>query len=232
MKILPVEQGSVEWMWARAGIPTASEFDRLFTPELELRKGDMPLSYLALKVAEAWNGPQQGFTSFATEQGTLLEPEGLHWYELEHGVKVHRVGFVTTNDGKVGCSPDGLIPSTDSGLDATHNAGLEIKSPNADTHVRYLLKGELPKEYRAQVYGSMFVTGLRMWQFLSYRRHFPPFLITVMRDGEIMDKLRTGLTWFVEEFERAMQRMEEINGTPRPKLVTPKHGETWARAQA
>ena len=49
-------QGSIEWMQARAGIPTASEFDNLVTPKWEVRTGQMPKTYLARKLAEWWQG--------------------------------------------------------------------------------------------------------------------------------------------------------------------------------
>lgn len=46
------EQKSVDWMMARAGKPTTSEFDQLVTTDFEMRKGQMPASYLAKKLAE------------------------------------------------------------------------------------------------------------------------------------------------------------------------------------
>ena len=52
MKIHDVAQKSADWMILRSGIPTASEFDELVTPEFEIRKGQKPASYLACKLAE------------------------------------------------------------------------------------------------------------------------------------------------------------------------------------
>ena len=56
MKIIPVQQNSLEWLVARSGLPTASEFDNLISPKFEPRKGQMPESYLAQKLAERWIG--------------------------------------------------------------------------------------------------------------------------------------------------------------------------------
>lgn len=206
MKIVPVEYGSVDWMLARSGIPTASEFDALVTPDFKIRMGEMPTTYLSKKLAEAWQGgPLPGFNVFDMDQGRILEDEAKPWFELEYNQTVERVGFITTDDGRVGCSPDGLLGE---------DSGIEIKCPHAETHIRYLLNGGLPKDYAAQVHGSMFVTGRKEWKFLSYRRHFPALLITVERDAEIQKVLAHALSEFLKRFDAGMARLAEINGGP------------------
>lgn len=209
MKILPHPQGSVEWMQARAGIPTASEFDNLISPTGEIRKGQMPQSYLAKKLAEWWlGGPLPCFNSFDMEQGSILENEAVPWYELEYSQKVDRVGLITTDDGLIGCSPDGLLGD---------DGGIEIKCPQPETHVKYLIGGVLPPEYVAQVHGAMFVTGRPWWRFLSYRRHFPAFMLHVERDEEIQDALAEALAQWLAKFEAAKERMIAINGGEPPR---------------
>lgn len=208
MKRYDCAQGGAEWLQLHVGIPTASEFANLVTPEFKMKSGEVPSAYLAKKVAEAWlGGPLPGFTSFATDQGKLLEEEAIPGAVLEYGWKIDRVGFCTTEDGRIGCSPDGLLGE---------DSGLEIKCPNMETHVRYLLAGEVPDKYLAQVHGSMLVTGRPEWKFLSYRRRFPPLLITVARDEAIQAKLLEALTLFLGRFDRAMERMTELNGGPPP----------------
>lgn len=205
-------QRSVEWMQARAGIPTASEFDALLTPEFKIRTGQMPLTYLAKKVAEAWQGgPLAGFNTFDMDQGNILEEEAVPWYELEFGEVIDRPAFITTDDGRIGCSPDGLLGQ---------DGGIEIKCPEVHTHVGYLLAGELPPQYAAQVHGSMFVTGRKWWKFLSYRRHFPALLLTVERDEEAQEMIAEALEQFLGRFDRAMERLAELNGGP-PKRTAP-----------
>lgn len=205
MKILDVAQGSVEWMIARAGIPTASEFDALVTPEFKVRTGEMPKTYLAKKLAEAWlGGPLLGFNVFDMDQGQILEGEALPWYELEYGETVQRIGLATTDDGRIGCSPDGLLKG----------AGFEVKCPRPETHIGYLLKGVLPKDYAAQVHGGMYVTGLHSWKFLSYCRRLPPLLLTVERDAEIQDALDEALSEFLAQFDAGWKRLCDINGGP------------------
>lgn len=205
------KQLSAEWMMAHVGIPTASEFDNLVTPKWEIKKGKGPESFLAKKVAEAWQkGPMPGFGSFQMEQGTILENEAIPGYSALYDVKVERVGFVTTNDRRVGCSPDGLIGN---------DGGIEIKCPEAHTHTKYLLAGEVPDDYVHQVHGCMYVTDRHWWDFFSYRRGFPDFIIRVQRDEEIMATLDEALSEFLIKFDKAMKRMEDINGGPSPAKV-------------
>ena len=206
MKIHNVAQGSTEWLQLRAGVPTASELDAILTPEFKVRTGEMPRTYQARKLAEWWlGGPLPSFKSFQMEQGNVLEDEAKPWYSLETGEEITNVGFCTTDDGQVGCSPDGLLGDA---------GGIEIKCPLAETHVRYLLAGELPKDYTVQVHASMFVTGRKWWKFVSYRRGFPALVLTVELDDEIVAKIEDALGTFLEAFTEGKSRMTTINGGP------------------
>jgi hypothetical protein len=205
MITLDVKQGSPEWLQARLGIPTASEFDALVTPLWKVREGDGVESYLARKLAEKWRGePLMSFSGGAMEQGQALEEEAIPWYEFEHGVQITRVGFATTDDGRIGCSPDGLLDG----------GGIEIKCPECHTHTRYLLDGVLPKAYAAQVHGNMLVTGAAQWTFLSYCRGFPPLLLVIRRDQAAQDALRKALDTFNARLDAAYARLCEFNGGP------------------
>ncbi len=211
MKIHPAAQGTVDWAIARAGLPTASEFDNLVSPTGKVREGAMPTTYLHRLLAEWWvGGPIVQLNIFDAEQGRVLEEEALPWYSLEHDVAVQRVGLITDDEGTCGCSPDGLLGGE----------GIEIKCPTVAVHIGYLLKGELPPEYIHQVQGSMFVTGFRTWKFLSYRRRLPKLLLTVDRDDDYQDSLTVALSQFNERLDAAKDRLIELNGGP-PKRVAP-----------
>lgn len=207
MKIHDAKQGTPEWLHARAGIPTASEFKQILTPLFKIRTGDMPNSFLNRKVAEAWLGhPLEEHQSFAQksramEQGQILEGEAIPWYEFAREMKIQRVGLCLTDDGRVGCSPDGLI---------AEDEGIEIKCPEADTHVGYLREGVLPDEYAAQVHGSMYVTGRPRWRFLSYRRSFPPFELLVERDEAIQSRIGEALAKFLSDLDAALAQLKAI----------------------
>ncbi len=205
MKIHNVDQMTLEWIRLHFGIPTAACLDQLLTPEFELRKGEMPKTLVYKKVAEViQNRPMIDLdkSSFMMEQGMILEEEARPWFELEYEKKVRRVGFITSDDGRVGCSPDGLIEGEE--------CGIEIKCPAAHTHVKYLVNGVLPKEYVAQVYGSMFVTGFKKWMFVSYRRGFPALVLEIQRDEKAMAQIELAVSHFHFEFNLAMQRISNI----------------------
>lgn len=200
MKIHDVSQKTLDWMNLHVGIPTASGLHNLLTPEFKIRDGEMPKSYLYLKVAEAWrNEPVLELTTFSIEQGEIAETEARPFFELETNQKVREVGFITTDDGLCGCSPDGLIGD---------DCGLEIKCPSAQMHVKYLIQGTLPKDYATQVHGSMFVTGFSRWTFLSYRRNYPPFIIQVERDEKIISQIAAAVEGFGKSFVEGMKMME------------------------
>lgn len=199
MKIHDCSQRTLDWARLHVGIPTASGLHNILTPEFKIRDGELFRSYMYLKVAEARRTePVIELSTFSIEQGEIVETEARPFYELETNQKVREVGFITTDDGLFGCSPDGLIGD---------DSGLEIKCPSAQMHVKYLVQGTLPKDYAAQVHGSMFVTGFPRWTFLSYRRNFPPIILTVERDEEIMSKIDAGLKAFHEQFNEAKGKL-------------------------
>lgn len=201
------EQGSASWMIARSGIVTASELDALVSPTWKIRTGEGPKSYMYKKLAEVWiGGPLPSVQGiFDLEQGKILEEEAKPFYTVTTGETVRNVAFIETDDRRAGCSPDGLIGDF---------CGIEIKCPRIDTHIGYLLANEVPGEYLAQIHGSMFVTGFPRWKFMSYRRNFPPLILTVERDEEIIATIAEALDVFHEAFDDCMARLIEANGGP------------------
>ena len=162
-KIHTVEQGAAEWLQLRVGKVTASELGNLVTPEFAARKGETPHTYLCSKLAEAWRGAAlPGFSSHATEQGQILEDEARRWYAFAFDrERIQNVGFVEHDDGRCGCSPDALIDD---------DSGLELKCPEPTNHVRYLLAGELPKAYTAQVHMSITEIIFNLHRTFSHRQ--------------------------------------------------------------
>lgn len=202
MKIHECAQGEAEWLQLRVGKVTASELSQIVTSAFAQRKGEMPFTYLCKKVAEAYRGkplPDDQFYSHDTEQGQMLEDEARRYFCFTYDhERITNAGFVEHDNGFFGCSPDALIGEDD---------GVEIKCPRAKTHVKYLLDGELPAEYAAQVHGSIYATGRRQWTFFSYARGFPPFMLKVKRDEEICQKIGAAIDAFRIQFETALERL-------------------------
>lgn len=178
MKIWPeMVQGSDEWFKARTGRPTASNFERIITPT---GKDSSQWEGFAIDlVADCIRPDMLDFIGNKhTDRGNELEPEARESFSKIMGLEVQQVGFVTRDDGIVGCSPDGLIYQKGKPV-----AGLELKCPLAKNHAKYLVEGVLPKDYAPQVHGGMAVTGLDFWYFMSYCQGMAPFIIRVERDG-------------------------------------------------
>jgi len=204
MRIVECEQGSVEWFEARRGIPTASGFSNLITPSRgEPSKSMVPYIYQLL--AEKYTGgcpvDIESYTSRAMQDGIDMEPEARRCYAfLAGGEEVREVGFCLSDDGRFGCSPDGLVGD---------DGGLELKCPLPKTHIKYLVENQLPDEYKAQVHGSLIVTGRKWWDFMSYAHGLPEFRIRVEPD-EFTDKLRECMAAFVAKFDATERQIQGL----------------------
>src|SRR5882757_11245793 len=121
MKTLTCKQGSSEWAAARLGVVTASEIDALVSPTWKIRTGQGVDTYLYRKLAEKVMGyAGDGGGTFAMDQGNIIEKIAIPYYAFTYNVDVKTVGFCLSDDGRIGCSPDGLIGDF---------SGIEIKSP-------------------------------------------------------------------------------------------------------
>jgi hypothetical protein len=139
-----------------------------------------------------------GFGSFEMEQGELIEAEARAWLSLQLDKDIEEVGFITTDDGRAGCSPDGIIGG---------DTGLELKAPQPTNHVKWLLAGTVPEDYLAQIHFGFLVTGFQKWKFMSYRRGFPALLLTVERDEKIQAVLQEALGLFNEKMDAAWKQL-------------------------
>ena len=189
MIILDVDQGSDEWFKARAGIPTASSFDKIITSTG--KPSTQAKTYSNKLVAEYIIGDKINIDSNEwMQRGVELEPEAREYYEFQTDSEVKEVGLIYKDENKlVSCSPDGIMG----------DRGLEIKCPAPHTQIEYLLNDRLPSKYIAQVQGSMWVTGFKQWDFLSYHPDLPPLLITVHADKEFHGKLNILVDNFIEK---------------------------------
>lgn len=209
MKIFDMPQGSSEWVQARLGVVTASEIDALVTPLWKPRTGEGVETYLFRKLSEKTIGWRPEFAgTFEMNQGNIIETIALPWFNFTYDANARRVGFCLSDDGRSGCSPDALIGDDN---------GLEIKSPQPPQHLKYLIRGEVPPEYLAQVHFSMLVTGRPRWTFLSFSRHFPSLVVEVKRDERIQEILRTTLDAFLVKFDAQLAwltRQKEAQDAP------------------
>jgi YqaJ-like viral recombinase domain len=189
VRIIDVQQNSPEWLAARLGIPTASEFARIITAV----KGDLSKSarkYAHDLVAETLLGRplDTGANTFAMQRGHDLEPAAAAQYELTHGVETKRVGFITTNDGRVGCSPDRLIVGT--------RRGIEIKCRLDSGHMAMLLDGP-DDDHKQQCQGILAVAELESLDLYGWHPELPEACIRIERDEPYIAKMGAALVEFL-----------------------------------
>lgn len=209
MKIIECEQGTPGWVEARLGIPTASRFDKIITPKtLKLSKSaDMLICTL---IAEKLLGQfQDNEESDWMNRGSNLENVAADDYAFTHDVDLQRVGFCTTDDGLIGCSPDRLIVG--------QRAGLEIKNPSAAKHISYLLNPDsLLDAYRCQVQGCLWVTDFDYWDLMSYHPYLPRVIVRCKPDRTFNAAIDIAMygeyeeVGFLKRLEKAGERITTV----------------------
>lgn len=159
--ITDIEQGSEEWLQLRLGWITASRFKDVISNGRGGAPSKTRKSYLYQLAAEAITGElTESYSNEYMEWGTQTEPQARAMYELDSGNDVDEVTFIKWNQvNKVGISPDGLVGG---------NGGLEIKCPKTTTQIETFLSGKMPTCHKAQVQGSLWVTGREWWDFVSF----------------------------------------------------------------
>ncbi len=202
MKIIDCRQHSTEWAQARLGVITASEADALITPTFRVSEGKAVETYLFKKLSEKLLGYalDTGGT-FEMSQGNIVEQIARPWFAFTYDVDIATPGLCLTDDGRCGASPDGVCPD---------GSGLEIKSPQGPTHLKYYFKNELPPEHRVQVHFSMFVTGAPYWTFVSFHRVLPPLVVRVERDEKIQATIREAVAAFGKEFDAKHDKIKAL----------------------
>lgn len=213
-----IEQRSEEWFKLRLGIPTASEFKRIVTPGGKL--STQCEGYLDELLAEWILGvPLENFSSEWMLRGQELEPQARQAYEFLVEAKVEKVGFVTTDDGMIGASPDGFVG--DSRL-------VEIKSPSEKVHVGYMRHREIDAEYKPQIQGTLWICERQAQDVVSYHPKLPMVVIPAERDDKYIALLDSALREFVDKlltareelearyglFQRAEKPVEALDGIP------------------
>ena len=203
MIVLDCEQGSREWIEARLGIPTASEFKRIVTAtgKLSTSRHD----YLDILLYEYCYGePKDEFGGNEwVDYGKSMEPQAFEYYSFIHDIEPEKVGFVYRDDDRMaGCSPDALVGD---------EGGLEFKCPAPWTHIRYCREGIVPKEYYCQVQGCLWVTGRKWWDFVSYCPDFKQqaFIVRATPDEAYQDALNEYMPKFIKEVRKGRAWLDE-----------------------
>lgn len=202
MKFHRVEQGSAEWYRLRLGRPTSSNFHKIITPKGAPSK--QAVNYLYKLVAERLLNESQddelGFVRWVA-QGREREPDAVRQFTFVNEIEVEPGGFVTTDDGRLGCSPDRLIRGG--------SESLEIKSPAPWTQLKYLLEGT-EEDYRQQVQGQILVGEFDCVHFYSYHPQTPPYHKITLPDRAFMGEMRGALNAFCDVLDATTERARAL----------------------
>ena len=197
LKILQADQGTQEWLDARLGCPSASQFCKLVTTAG--KPSASADDYISELIAERITGEREPiYVNEWMQRGTELEPEARATYEFIHGVDVEEVGFILDDSGEFGCSPDGLVGE---------DGGVEFKCPAPKNHIAWSRKGVCPSKHYAQVQGCLYITGRKWWDFMSYHPEMKPFIVRVERDEEFIEKLAEQISLAVEEIKSEVRNL-------------------------
>ena len=150
--------------------------------------------------------PESQYKSAWMERGQFLEDQAVKSYEFETGTETEKVGFLTTDDGMVGCSPDRLVVG-DEGV-------LEIKCPSPAVHMGYMVKRSVDDDYWPQLQAQLWLSGRSWVDIESYCPPFPTVIIRVPRDEQYIGLLSVELAKFVHAMQQARTLIEKTYGPP------------------
>jgi putative phage-type endonuclease len=193
-----------EWLQSRLGKVTAS---RVADVIAKTRSGYAASrdNYMAQLIVERLTGkPTEGFSNAAMEWGTQTEPEARAAYSARTGELVEEVGFIDhpTIEG-AGASPDGI----GEGL-------VEIKCPQTNTMLEWILTRTIPARYLAQMQFQMAVTGAKFCDFAAYDPRLPEHLqlliIRVERDDTRIAEIEAEISMFLGELDDKVNKLNEV----------------------
>lgn len=194
-QIIKCEQGSQEWLTARLGIPTASEFSTVMAKG----EGKTRKAYMLKLAGEILTGePMESYTNAHMERGKVMEDEARDLYSFIKNIEPERVGFI--RNGNAGCSPDSLIGA---------RRGLEIKTALPHIQIDRLMRDELPSEHKAQVQGSIWISERDEWDFVSYWPKLPLFIKPVNRDNDYIANLAGEVDRFNDELQNVVEKIRQ-----------------------
>lgn len=205
MRVHNVEQRSPEWYSLRAGIPTASEFSSLVTSKGEPSKS-MPRYAKTLaaekfsgRTLDAWDG------NAWTERGKELEVEAIRLYEFASDYTVTPIGFVTTDDGRAGCSPDGLVG--DDGL-------VEVKCLKAENHIEAVLYFQKNRhcqpDYVQQTQGQLWICRRKWCDLILYHPVLPLLVIRQTPNVELHTAILGGVNAVLKERDDILSALHSL----------------------
>lgn len=204
VEIIRCEQNSEEWLEARRGIVTASNFSKV----LAKGEGKVRRSYMLELAGEIiTERPNEGYSNDHMRRGHEMEPAARGQYAFERRVAPELVGFI--RNGPKGSSPDSLI-----GNDGI----LEIKTKIPALHIECMMRDTFPPEHRAQCQGHLWVAEREWVDLAVYWPGLPLVVHRAYRDEEYISTLAAEVDRFNVELAEIVERVRRY-GAPAGEMA-------------
>lgn len=209
------EQGTEEWHEERLGLATASNFYKIvnWTAGRTLKDGSFPkggepkptaywYSYRNELVAERLSGQYKRFSSKPIEWGKNHEEDAAAAYELKTENEVSTVGFIKHPELDAGASLDRTV-----GEDGC----VEIKCPNTDTMVDYIISDAPPPQYYAQIQGQLWISHRHWCDFVVFDPALGDMYIKrIYRDEPFIATMEYRIEKFLDEVDRYEEKLRNL----------------------
>jgi hypothetical protein len=175
------------------GIPTASQFHRIFTEKgnpAPATANTYRWQLVAERIFEAPFSPDLSRIK-AVQDGVANEPLAREALSRYLRYEVEPADFQYSQDRRFGCSPDGWVG----------NRPVEIKCPQLPGHLELLTKP--PRKHWPQIQGQMLVTDADQVEFWSWSPYAPAAYYQIPRDVGYCNSLHYHLTIFCNELDNA-----------------------------
>lgn len=204
MNLADLPQRSDEWFRARLGKVTASRVADLMAKTKTGYAASRDNYKAELVVQRLTQALESSYSNAAMQWGVDHEPLARAAYESKRGILVKEVGFIDHPTIQwAGASPDGLV---EDGL-------IEIKCPQAATHLEYLQAKKPPRKYLLQMQFQMACSGRQWCDFVSYHPKYPPHLqlleVRIERDSALIEQIEEEVSKFLGEVEAAVSALKE-----------------------
>lgn len=208
MPLIEVEQGTDEWLAMRSGLVTASRMADVMA-KLKSKNGmaaDRRRYLMEVVVGRLTGLNPETYVSPAMQWGLDNEDLAKGAYEISTSSIIEPGGFAIHDKIKwFGASPDGLIG--DDGL-------VEVKCPNSDTHIGYILSGEIPDDYKPQMWAEMACTNRSWCDFVSFDPRMPKnlrlFIRRFPRDEPMIAAVEMEVEQFLSEVEAMVEQLGHV----------------------
>ena len=204
LEIFDFEQGGDEWVKARLGVITASNFHKVMAGGEEQKTRARYMRQLAGEILTEL--PAETYDSAPMRRGKEMEDRAREDYAKRHFVELRRIGFAKNSGlmkyAVVGASPDSLVD---------HNGGLEIKTMMPELMIAEFERGaRLLPANRAQVHGNIWVLEREWWDYKIFYDGMPPYEVRVHRDEKYIKEISDAVERFSYELKMLVKKLRDM----------------------